>query len=176
MSQPWNNKLALRETVAKLVSSISDARFKSRDLTSELIGCFACAHPSAGSCHWPENLSAEPHFVSKGASAGGTLSIPSTVLHSFKHLPHITSSASSMCATVCVQPMHGFFCCYSPLYARRRQLLLLVLFLQSWFVDSFNRNLNKLLNTTVKLHLNSHCQSEGLLCILPNGIWVPVPK
>lgn len=109
MSQPWNNKLALRETVAKLVSSISDASFESRDLTSELIGCFACAHPSAGSCHWPENLSAEPHFVSKGASAGGTLSIQSNVLHSFKHLPHITSSASCMCVTVRIQPVHGFF-------------------------------------------------------------------
>lgn len=52
MSQLWNNKLCLRGDSSKLASSISDASLKSADLTSELIGCFACAHPSAGSCRW----------------------------------------------------------------------------------------------------------------------------
>lgn len=37
-----------------------------------------------------------------------------------------------------------------------------VLFVLTWLASSFNGNLNKLLNTTMKLHLNIQCQCEGL--------------
>lgn len=36
-----------------------------------------------------------------------------------------------------------------------------VLFVLSWLAGSFNGNLNKLLNTTMKLHLDIQCQREG---------------
>lgn len=111
-----------------------------------------------------ENLSAEPHLVSKGASAGGTLSIWSTA-------PQCPCSIITVDCFVSSTRMD--FCSQGG--AIGPWLFLLVSFLQWQFVDSFNRNLNKLLNTSVKLHLNSLCQSEGLLGILLNGIRIHVP-
>lgn len=106
-----------------------------------------------------ENLSAEPHLVSKGASAGGTLSNSLTVLQSPRYIIIVDCFVSGT----------GMDCC-SQCGAIGPSA-----FLQSRFVDSFNRNLNKLLNTTVKLHLNSHCQPDRLLGILQNGIRSHVP-
>lgn len=106
-----------------------------------------------------ENLSAGPHLASKGTSAGGTLSIWSTVLQSPRYIIIVDCLVSGTRMDLCSQ-----------CGAMGPSVLLLVSLLQSRFVDSFNRNLNKLLNTTVKLHLNSHCQCDGLLAILQNGI------
>lgn len=166
MSQLWNNKLCLRGDSSKLASSISDASLKSADLTSELIGCFACAHPSAGSCRWlGEFICRATSRVKRGigrwhfVNPVDCTSVPRTCGPRYIIIVDCFVSSAGM-----------DFC-----RARGRSLLLLVSFLQSRFVDSFNRNLNKLLNTTVKLHLNSHCQSDGLLGVLLNGIRIPVP-
>lgn len=170
MSQLWNNKLCLRGDSSKLASSISDASLKSADLTSELIGCFACAHPSAGSCRWlGEFICRATSRVKRGigrwhfVNPVDCTSVPRTCGPRYIIIVDCFVSSARV----------DFF--FPECRARGRTLLLLVSFLQSRFVDSFNRNLNKLLNTTVKLHLNSHCQSDGLLGVLLNGIRIPVP-
>lgn len=144
---------------------------KSADLTSELIGCFACAHPSTGCCRWPgEFICRAPSRVKRGigrwhfVNPADCTSVPRTCGPRYIIINDCFVSG----------PRIDFF--FPECLARGRSLLLLVFFLQSRFVESFNRNLNKLLNTTVKLHLNSHCQSDGLLGVLLNGIRISVPR
>lgn len=171
MSQLWNNKLCLRGDSSKLASSISDANLKSADLTSELIGCFACAHPSAGSCRWPgEFICRATSCVKRGIGRWHFVNLVDCA-----SVRRTCGSRYIIIVDCFVSSAHMNFyfpeCC-----ARGLSLLLLVSFLQSRFVDSFNRKLNKLLNTTVKLHINSHCQTDGLLGVLLNGIRTPVPR
>lgn len=114
---------------------------------------------------------AEPHLVSKEASAGDTSSYSlaysmSTASLCAAAFPSISvifivllSIYSTLCNFPCERP-HRYYKTPPLMNRRVPDKRAAVLFILSWLAGSFNGNLNKLLNATMKLHLCIQCQCK----------------